>query len=57
MSAEGKKPGPGTLTQALQRRAGQRAVDQDRTLAATHQLEAALAAAAPGTGIVPIIRS
>jgi hypothetical protein len=47
MSAEGKKPGPDTLTQAQQRRAGQRAVDQDRTLAAMHQLEAALAAAAP----------
>ena len=47
MPAEGKKPGPGTLTQARQRQAGQRAVDQDRTLAAMHQLEAALAAAAP----------
>ena len=44
MPPEGKEPGPDTLTQARQRRADQRAVDQDRTLAAMHQLEAALAA-------------
>ena len=47
MPAEGKDPGPDALTQAQQRRADQRAVDQDRTLAAMHQLEAALGAAAP----------
>lgn len=45
--AKGQEPGPGTLTQTQQRRAGQRAVDQDRTLAAMHQLEAALGTAAP----------
>jgi hypothetical protein len=47
MPAKGQDPGPGTLTQAQQRRAAQRAVDQDRTLAGMHQLEAALGAAAP----------
>src|SRR5690349_14166344 len=46
-AGRGKEPGPDTLTHARQRRADQRAVDQDRTLAAMHQLEAALAAAAP----------
>jgi len=45
--ARGQEPGPGAPTQARRRRAGQRAVDQDRTLLAMHQLEAALGAAAP----------
>jgi hypothetical protein len=36
MPAKGQDPGPGTLTQARQRRAAQRAVDQDRTLAGMH---------------------
>ena len=44
---EGKERGQDALTQAQQRRAGQRTVDQDRTLAAMHQLEAALGAAVP----------
>ena len=35
MPAQGKKPGPGTLTQAQHRRAAERTVDQDRTLAAS----------------------
>ena len=43
--AKSPEPGPDALTQAQQRRAGQRAVDQDRTLLAMHQLEAALGAA------------
>jgi hypothetical protein len=48
MPAEDKDLGPGALTPAQQRRAGQRAAaDQGRTLAAMHQLEAALGAAAP----------
>jgi aminoglycoside phosphotransferase (APT) family kinase protein len=46
MPAEGKDLGPGALTQAQQRRADQRTADQDRTLAAMHQLDA-LGAAAP----------
>ena len=45
--AAGMRPAPGAPTQARRRRAGQRAVDQDRTLLAMHQLEAALGAAAP----------
>ena len=44
--AKGQEPSPAALTQAQQRRADQRAVDQDRTLTAMHQLEAALGAAA-----------
>jgi hypothetical protein len=44
---EGKEPGQDALTQAQQRRVGERTVDQDRTLAAMQQLEAALGAAAP----------
>jgi hypothetical protein len=45
--AKGQEPSPDRLTQAQQHWAEQRAVDQDRTLAAMHQLEAALGAAAP----------
>src|SRR5256884_5812133 len=45
--AEHQEPAPGAPAQARRRRAGQRAVDQDRTLLAMHQLEAALGAAAP----------
>jgi hypothetical protein len=47
MLAKGHEPGPDTLTEAQQRRVGQRTADQDRTLLAMHQLEAALGAAAP----------
>jgi len=47
MPAEGKDLGTGRVTQAQQRRVDDRTVDQDRTLAAMHQLEAALGAAAP----------
>ena len=47
MPAEGRNLGPGRLTQAQQHRVDDRTADQDRTLAAMHQLEAALAAAAP----------
>jgi hypothetical protein len=46
MPAEGNEPSPDTLTEAQQRRAAERTADQDRTLAAMHQLEAALGAAA-----------
>jgi hypothetical protein len=42
-----QEPSPGLLTQAQQRWADQRTADRDRTLAAMHQLEAALGAAAP----------
>jgi hypothetical protein len=45
--AKGQEPSPDTLTEAQQHQAEQRAVDQDRTLAAMHQLETALGAAAP----------
>jgi hypothetical protein len=47
MPAGGQEPRPDALTQAQQQRAERRAVDQDRTLAAMQQLEAALGAAAP----------
>jgi hypothetical protein len=47
MPAKGQEPGPEALTEAQQRRADQRTADQDRTLLAMHQLEAALGAAAP----------
>lgn len=47
MPAKGREPGRDILTQAQQRWVGERAVDQDRTLAAMHELEAALGAAAP----------
>ena len=43
--AQGQEPGPDAPTQAQQRRVGQRAVDQDRTLLAIYQLEAARGAA------------
>ncbi|MBO0817425.1 MAG: hypothetical protein J2P30_20040 [Actinobacteria bacterium] len=47
MPTEHQEQGPGALTEAQQRRVGERTADQDRTLAAMHQLEAALGAAAP----------
>ena len=47
MPAKGHGPGPDTLTEAQQRRVDRRTADQDRTLLAMHQLEAALGAAAP----------
>jgi hypothetical protein len=47
MPAEGTDPGPGTLTPTQQRRVDERTADQDLTLAAMHQLEAALGTAAP----------
>jgi hypothetical protein len=47
MPAEGKDLGLDRLTQAQQHRVHDRTADQDRTLAAMHQLEAALGAAAP----------
>jgi hypothetical protein len=47
MLAEGQEPGPDALTEAQQRRVDQRTADQDRTLLAMHELEAALSAAAP----------
>jgi hypothetical protein len=47
MPAKSQDPGPDALTQAPQPRTDRRAADQDRTLAAMHQLEAALGAAAP----------
>lgn len=47
MPAKGMNPGKGVLPQAQQRRLDERTADQDRTLAAMHQLEAALGAAAP----------
>jgi hypothetical protein len=47
MSAEDYGPGPDPLTEAQQRRVDQRRADQDRTLLAMQQLEAALEAAAP----------
>jgi hypothetical protein len=45
--ARGQEPRPDARTQAQQHQAEQRTADQDRTLAAMHQLEAALGAAAP----------
>jgi hypothetical protein len=45
--ARDQEPDPGALTEAQQHQAKQRTVDQDRTLAAMHQLEDALGAAAP----------
>jgi hypothetical protein len=47
MPANGQEPSPDTLTEAQQRWAAQRTADQDRTLLAMHELEAALGAAAP----------
>lgn len=47
MHAKVNQPGPDTPGEAQQRRAAQRMADQDRTLMAMHQLEAALGAAAP----------
>ena len=47
MLARGQEHGPDTLNEAQQRRVDQRTADQDRTLLAMHQLEAALGAAAP----------
>jgi hypothetical protein len=44
--AKGQEPSPDTPTEAQQRRIDQRTADQDRTLLAMHQLEAALGAAA-----------
>jgi hypothetical protein len=43
---QGREPRPGALTGAQRRRAGERQADQDRTLVAMQQLEAALGAAA-----------
>ena len=47
MSSEGQEPGRGELTPAQHRQVEQRQADQDRTLLAMRQLEAALGAAAP----------
>jgi hypothetical protein len=44
---ETREPRPGALTGARRRRAEERQADQDRTLVAMQQLEAALGAAAP----------
>ncbi|HEV8275620.1 MAG TPA: hypothetical protein VGQ26_07970 [Streptosporangiaceae bacterium] len=44
---EGREPRPGALTGAQRRRAEEHQTDQDRTLLAMQQLEAALGAAAP----------
>jgi hypothetical protein len=46
MSAEGQKPGPDALSEAQRGRVKQRVADQDRTLLAMQQLEAALGTAA-----------
>ena len=47
VSAESQEPGPAALTREQRHRIGQRSADQDRTLLAMQQLEAALGAAAP----------
>lgn len=47
MSAESQEPGPDSLTREQRHRVEQRSADQDRTLLAMQQLEAALGAAAP----------
>ncbi|HYZ55339.1 MAG TPA: hypothetical protein VE733_17810 [Streptosporangiaceae bacterium] len=47
MSSNGQEPGQGELTPAQHRQMEQRQSDQDRTLLAMQQLEAALGAAAP----------
>ena len=46
-SGVGREPGPAALTREQRHRIGQRSADQDRTLLAMQQLEAALGAAAP----------
>jgi hypothetical protein len=48
LSADGHEPGPDTLTGAQRRRVKQRSADQDRTLLAMQQLEAALGTATSG---------
>jgi hypothetical protein len=55
MPAKDSGPSAETLTEAQQRRAAQRIADHDRTLAAMHQLEAALGCRrpAPGTSMAP----
>jgi hypothetical protein len=47
MASDGQEPGQGELTPAQRSQMEQRQADQDRTLLAMRQLEAALAAAAP----------
>ena len=47
MASDGQEPGQGELTLAQRSQMEQRQADQDRTLLAMRQLEAALAAAAP----------
>jgi hypothetical protein len=47
MPDNSQQPRPDTLTEEQQGRIKQRGADQDRTLLAMQQLEAALAAAAP----------